>query len=115
MLEDSLQFELTGATDQGSHSSLATVAADVDGNRMTLRALEPLLQRNDPALLGAAEQSLDDLDATVSGLRTRRGWPALSALSRAGRERLNGAVAGTLETLAPIPTELEILPTHDNG
>lgn len=115
VLENTMQFELTGDTDEGSHSNLATVAANIDGTEMTLKALKPLLQQNDPAKLSQAEASLAALDKTVSGLRKDGTWPALDSLGRTRREQLNAAVAQTLETLAPIPTELEILPTHDNG
>ena len=44
ILENTLQFELTGETDQGSHTGLATAAANVQGTEMTLGAIAPLLQ-----------------------------------------------------------------------
>ncbi|SDT47501.1 peptidase M75 family protein [Microlunatus soli] len=115
VLENTMQFVLTGADDQGSNSGLATLAADIDGTRMTLSALRPVLRRNDPTLLAAVTRSLDELDALVTRARSAAHTDAVGALSGTARERLNGAVGDTLETLAPIPTELEILTTQDNG
>lgn len=115
VLENTMQFELTGHTDQGSHSNLATLSADIDGTRMTLAALQPVLQQNDPALLAAAQESLTRLDTLVAGYRSSEHTNTSTELTGIQRERLDGALAGSLETLAPIPTELEILTTHENG
>jgi hypothetical protein len=116
ILENTLQFELTGDTDEGSHSNLATVSANIDGTLMTLRALTPLLEQNDPALLGRARAAVSRLDRLVVGLRRPDGsWPALQSLTEEQRQQLDGTLAGTLETLAPIPTELEVLTTHDDS
>ncbi|QGN32812.1 peptidase M75 family protein [Microlunatus sp. Gsoil 973] len=116
ILENTLQFTLTGQDDLGSHSSLATVTAAIDGTRMTLEALTPLLEQNDPGLLTSAEKAVDHLDGVLTDLRNSdRSWPALAGLTVAGRERLEGTLAGTLETLAPIPTELEVLTTRDDS
>jgi iron uptake system EfeUOB component EfeO/EfeM len=116
ILENTLQFELTGDTDEGSHSNLATMSANIDGTRMTLGALAPLLEQNDPVLLTGARAALDRLDRLLLGLRRPDGsWPALTSLTDRQRQELNGTLAGTLEKLAPIPTELEVLFIHDNN
>lgn len=44
------EFELTGRTDFGSHSSLATVAANLAGTRMVLGMITRLLRVRYPAL-----------------------------------------------------------------
>ena len=115
VLENTLQFELTGATDQGSHTNLATAKANLDGTRMTLAALTPVLRHNDPALLATATRSLDRLGQVLAADHRGGRWLGLDELSTNGRERLDGTLAQTLEQLAPIPTELEILTTHDDG
>lgn len=116
ILENTLQFTLTGQDDFGSHSGLATLSANIDGTRMTLKAETPLLEQNDPALLASAKKAVDQLDSELTSLRGKDGsYPALDSLSTAQRERLNGTLSGTLESLAPIPTELEVLVTQDNS
>ena len=115
ILENTLQLTLTSQDDLGSHSGLATTAANIDGTRMTLKALTPLLQQNDPALLASARQAIDRLDAVVTALHGPHGYPPLRSLSTAQRERLDGTVSGTVESLDPIPTELEVLVTQDNS
>jgi high-affinity iron transporter len=116
ILEDTLQFELTTATDQGSHSNLATAMANLDGTRLTLDALAPLLSRHDPGLLRTARSGLSGLERTLT--RYRRGdgsWSPVQSLTRRQREEIDGRLASVLEVLASIPTELEILTTHDDG
>ena len=88
--ENALQFELTGRTDFGSHSALATVAANLDGTRTVLAMLTPLLRARYPALdqtLAALHQAQADLAA-----QDRRGhWTAARRAApadpRAGRLR----------------------------
>ena len=116
ILENTLQFTMTGQDDLGSHSGLATLSANIDGTRMTLKALTPLLDQNDPALLASATKAVDHLDGVLTPLRNKDGsYPALDSLTTAQRERLNGTLSGTLESLDPIPTELEVLVTQDNS
>lgn len=116
ILENALQLTMTGQDDLGSHSGLATLSANIDGTRMTLKALTPLLDQNDPALLASATQAVDQLDGVLTQLRGQDGnYPALDSLTTPQRERLDGTLSGTLESLAPIPTELEVLVTQDNS
>jgi high-affinity iron transporter len=116
ILENTLQFELTAATDQGSHSNLATAMANLDGTRLTLDALAPLLSRNDPGLLHAARSGLTGLGRTLIAARGGDGrWPPVQSLTIRQRAEIDGRLAAALEQLAPIPTELEILTTHDDG
>src|SRR5262249_35720428 len=58
ILENALQFELTGDTDHGSHTNLAAVRADVDATRMVLQALRPLLARTEPQRLARIDHDL---------------------------------------------------------
>ena len=54
ILENTLQFDLTGDSDQGSHTALATARANVDGTRSLLAAVTPLLRPRAPELLAAS-------------------------------------------------------------
>ena len=70
--EDSIQLDLTGRSDFGSGTSLATARAGLDGTAELLKVLHPLLAPSDPALsaltgrLKGAEGDLDD--AVARGL-----------------------------------------------
>jgi iron uptake system component EfeO len=99
--ENALEFELTGRTDFGSHSNLATIAANLEGTSTVLGILDPLLTSRDPQL----PQTLDLLakakgDVAASG-------SDLSALSTAQRERLDADLSQLSEELAPIASILE--------
>lgn len=99
--ENALQFELTGQTDFGSNSNLATVRANLDGTQAVLAILKPLLTPRYPALaqldreLATAEH---DLDAQHHGVA----WTPLAKLTRPQRERINADISELTELLAPI-------------
>jgi iron uptake system EfeUOB component EfeO/EfeM len=111
ILENTLQFELTGETDQGSHTGLATAAANVQGTEMTLGALAPLLQQRDPALLAATTNDLHGLATLIDSYRSPAGaWTPVQSLAQAQREDLDGAIGNYLETVSPLPDLLELTP-----
>ena len=120
ILENTLQFVLTGDADQGSGTELATARANVDGTRLSLTALAPLLTDRDPKLLGRANRGLDRLAALLDSYRAPDGtWTPLDALTTPQRERLDATVGAVLETLAPVPPLLEVeqgeLREHEDG
>jgi iron uptake system component EfeO len=105
--ENALQFELTGRTDYGSHSNLATVQANLAGTVTVLDILKPLIASRYSAFsltlveVAAAQQDL-------ARLRPASGdWPALSALTRAQHERVDSDVSELTELLAPIASICE--------
>ena len=109
ILENSLQFELTGETDDGSHTNLATVRANVDGTMMTLQAVTPLLRQRNPALLRQVTTGLAQLATLLDQYQHPAGtWVPLDSLTQTQREQLDGAVSELVEQLAPIPDILEL-------
>jgi iron uptake system component EfeO len=104
--ENAVQFELTGQSDFGSHSNLATVRANLDGTRAVLAIIRPLLTGRYPQLPtldGEVARTGTDLDR----LRGRTGWPALDALPTGERERINADLSQLSELLAPVASILE--------
>ena len=97
ILENTLQFQLTGEADQGSGTSLRTAAANLEGTRAVLDALRPLLRPRYPGLPGV-DVWMDRLAALLKGRSDVR------RLSLAERERLDGTAGELLERLAPIAT-----------
>ncbi|WP_131767078.1 iron uptake transporter permease EfeU [Candidatus Protofrankia californiensis] len=112
ILENTLQFQLTGSADQGSGSVLATASANTDGTRELLEIISPLLTTRAPDALAAAERRLDAFATLLRQIGNPAGtWIAPDRLPLADRQRLNGSLGGLLETLAPIPDVLEIRST----
>jgi iron uptake system component EfeO len=97
ILENTLQFQLTGKADQGSGTTLKTAAANVEGTREVLGVLRPLLRDRYPAL-PQVYTWLDRFDAQL------KGRSSVDRLSTTERERLNGTAGRLLELLAPIAT-----------
>jgi iron uptake system EfeUOB component EfeO/EfeM len=109
ILENTLQFELTGETDEGSHTNLATAWANVQGTQLALHAITQLLSASSPGLVSAARRGLAGLEARLAAYRRPNGsWEALQALTRPQRERLDAATSGLLERLELVPDRLEI-------
>nr|WTB33796.1 EfeM/EfeO family lipoprotein [Streptomyces sp. NBC_00830] len=105
--EDSIQADLTGRSDFGSGTSLATARAGLDGTAELLKVLRPLLETRDPGLsrlnsrLRLAQQDLD-------AVRSDGGWPAPGSLPRAERERVNADFGDLAEQLARVAVIFDV-------
>jgi iron uptake system component EfeO len=102
ILENALEFQLTGHDDYGSGSTLATTQANVAGTMELLTILHPLLASR-YAGLPAVYTWLDRLQALLDQNKRPNGqWLALSALSQSRRQQIDAACSQALEELAPI-------------
>ncbi|MCK7622554.1 FTR1 family protein [Streptomyces sp. RS10V-4] len=108
ILENTLQFELTGDTDEGSGTNLATADANLTGTRELLDVLNPLITRRDPQLLATIGDDIDRLQKLLDGAHHDGTWTPVEKLDATTRQRLNGATGELLEHLAPVPDLLEI-------
>ncbi|MCX4852846.1 iron uptake transporter permease EfeU [Streptomyces canus] len=108
ILENTLQFELTGDADQGSGTELATADANLTGTRELLAVLRPLLATRAPHLLPAADADLARLQKLLDSAHHGGSWTPVDRLDTIDRARLNGATGQLLEDLSPVPDLLEI-------
>jgi high-affinity iron transporter len=115
ILENTLQFELTGATDEGSHSNLGTAWANVQGTQLAVDALHPALERADSQLAHDAPAGLDRLGAMLGAYRQGGGWKPLDSLTTAQHQRIDGATSSLLEQLELIPDKLQPAPSGGEG
>jgi iron uptake system component EfeO len=104
--ENALQFDLTGETDYGSGSSLASVDAELDGTSELLGLMRPVLRSRYPDL-GEADHALARAKTDVSGEFNRGTWTPLPRLTRASRERIDSDLSGLTALLAPIASIAE--------
>jgi len=105
--EDSIQLDLTGRSDFGSGTSLATARAGLDGTEELLKVLRPLLAPRD-ARLPEIESSLHTAEQDLDALRSKDGWRAPGSLPRAERERIDSDFGGLVENLAPVAVIFDI-------
>jgi high-affinity iron transporter len=119
ILENTLQFQLTGELDEGSGDELALAWADVQGTQLSLAAIRALLQANDPRVLARLTAGLNQMAAAFTAYEQPDGsWTPLSALTTIQRERLDGQLGALLQELDRVPDVLDvpILPaTADTG
>ncbi len=108
ILENTLQFELTADTDEGSGSNLATARANLDGTVELIDVLRPLITRRDPHRLPVVDADTARLRTLLDGARTGGTWTPVGSLDATTRARINGATGQLLEDLAPVPDLLEI-------
>jgi iron uptake system component EfeO len=102
IMENALQFELTGQADQGSGTGLATVGANLDGTQAVLKALAPLMTKRYAGWPQVAIWIARTRAIVAAAHRPDGTWIAPTALDPQTRKRLDAAVGQLVEVLAPI-------------
>ncbi|MDX6281595.1 MAG: iron uptake system component EfeO [Kribbellaceae bacterium] len=102
IMENALQFELTGQADQGSGTGLATIGANLDGTQAVLHAIAPLMTKRYSGWPQVATWIATTRGLVAKGHRPDGTWIAPTALDQQTRRRLNAAVSQLVEVLAPI-------------
>jgi high-affinity iron transporter len=110
ILENTMQYEMTGETDQGSHTNLATAWANVEGAQLALDALGPALQQSGPGELPRLQHGLATMAAAFKAYEASNGtWAPLGSLTTSQHESLDGQLGGVLEGLSVLPELLQPL------
>jgi iron uptake system component EfeO len=107
ILENALEFQLTGHDDYGSGTTLATTLANIQGTRELLSLLHPLLATRYSGL-PAVYTWLDRLQALLQAQRQPDGtWVPVSQLSQPASQAIDAACGQALQELAPIASIAE--------
>jgi iron uptake system component EfeO len=107
VLENALQFQLTGNDDYGSGTTLATTLANIQGTRYLLSLLQPLLAPR-YAGLPAVDSGLDRLQSLIEKEQRPNGtWVPVAALPASARQAIDAACGAVLQSLAPIASITE--------
>jgi iron uptake system component EfeO len=104
IMENTLEFELTGRTDYGSGTNIATALANLDGSKAVLAELRPLLETRMPNLSDVDAWFDRTEKALTAAARPDSGWTPVSQLDHTVRQRINAAVSELTELLAPVAT-----------
>jgi iron uptake system component EfeO len=104
IMENTLEFELTGRTDYGSGTNIATALANLDGSKAVLTVLHPLLETRMPNLSDVDTWFDRTEKALSSAQRADGGWTPVPQLDHTLRQRINAAVSELTELLAPVAT-----------
>jgi iron uptake system component EfeO len=107
ILENALEFQLTGHDDYGSGTTLATTVANITATRVLLALLHPLLVPRYPGL-PSVYTGLDQLQALLEKEHLPNGWwVPVSSLPTATRQQIDAACDQVLQELAPIASITE--------
>ena len=102
ILENALQFELTGEADAESGTELATVDANLTGTLAALAPLRGILATRYPQMK-QADAAIEQSRTLVESFRGADGaWRPLSDLGRPQRQQLNASISKTVELLANV-------------
>ncbi|HEV2346824.1 MAG TPA: iron uptake transporter permease EfeU [Actinocrinis sp.] len=108
ILENALQFQLTGISDYGSGTALATVSANLHGTQVVLGTLIGLIEPRDPQALTAINTWIKTVAADLDAAHDPDGsWTALNQLSTTRRQKIDGDLGQLLEQLSVVPDLLE--------
>jgi iron uptake system component EfeO len=107
ILENTLQFQLSGHDDYGSGTTLATAYANTQGTQAVLSMLTGLITARNPALLTAIDRGVATVQADLLACRDAHGtWIAAAALPQPRRQKLDGDLGALLERLDAVPNLL---------
>jgi iron uptake system EfeUOB component EfeO/EfeM len=106
ILENALEFQVSGANDYGSGTSLATTYANTQGTGGVLATIAPLIAARQPALLTAIEAGIATVQADLLGCRHADTWIAADQLPPTLRQKLDADLGALLEQLAVVPNLL---------
>jgi iron uptake system component EfeO len=101
IIENAIQFELNAETDEGSHTNLATVGANLVGAAKALSFVAPLLHTRYPQL-PATERALGAAQQLVAGVVRKDPATPLRALNVRVREQVDASLENLVELLAPV-------------
>jgi len=101
IMENALQFQVSGHDDYGSGTTLATTGANITGTEVLLTELHPVLAPR-YAGLPAVSTWLNRLQKLIEATHTSSGWTAVGKLPTPARQAIDAATSQALVELAPI-------------
>ncbi|HEX3648249.1 MAG TPA: iron uptake transporter permease EfeU [Pseudonocardiaceae bacterium] len=108
ILEDAQRDHLSGNSDMGAGSGFAETMADVDGTRVVLTELAPLIEQRRAGLVARVRSDLDVLAQALAATRHDGVWDNEKTAPIAQRQRVDAAIGQELEDISPVPDLLEI-------
>jgi iron uptake system component EfeO len=107
VMENALEFQLTGHDDYGSGTTLATTLANISATRYLLSLLHPLLVPRYPGL-PSVYSSLDQLQSLLEKEHLPNGsWVSVSDLPASARQQIDAACSQVVQDLSPIASIAE--------
>ena len=108
ILEDAQRDHLSGNSDMGAGTGFPETLADVDGTRVVLGELAPLIEQRKAGIVTKVQADLDVLQQALLATRHNGVWDNEKTAPIEERNRVNAAIGQELEDISPVPDLLEI-------
>ncbi len=102
LLEEVASSKISGEEDRYSHTDLWDFQANIDGAQKIVALVEPLIQKEDPALIKTVNDNFATVDTILAKYKTADGFETYDKLSDADRKALAGPVTALAEDLSKL-------------
>ena len=104
LIEETSQSEITGEEERYSHTDLVTFWANVEGSRKIVDLIEPMVRKNDSALVDKIYGAFDSISSTVDKYRSNDpgGFVGYQQLTDADKDTLKSVLAQLAEDLSKL-------------
>lgn len=104
LIEETSQSKITGEEERYSHTDLVTFWANVEGSRKIVELIEPMVRRNDAALVDTIYGAFDSISSTMEKYRSTDpgGFVGYEKLTDADKDTLKTVLAQLAEDLSKL-------------
>ncbi|MGX8010980.1 imelysin family protein [Mesorhizobium sp. ORM8.1] len=102
LLEEVASSKISGEEDRYSHTDLWDFQANIDGAQKIVALVEPLVSKEDPALIKTVNDNFATVDGILAKYKTADGYETYDKLSDADRKALAGPVTALAEDLSKL-------------
>ncbi|MDP5255134.1 MULTISPECIES: iron uptake system protein EfeO [unclassified Vibrio] len=102
LIEEVAASKISGEEDRYSHSDLWDFQANVDGSKKIVSLLKPILQQENPELLGRIEANFKTVDTILARYKQGQGYKTYDHLTKNDRKALQGPITVLAEDLSQL-------------
>ncbi len=102
LLEEVASSKISGEEDRYSHTDLWDFQANIDGAQKIVALVQPLVEKEDPALIRTVNDNFTTVDTILAKYKTADGFETYDRLSENDRKALAGPVTALAEDLSKL-------------
>ncbi len=102
LIEEVAATKVSGEEDRYSHTDLWDFQANIDGAQKIVALVQPLVEKEDPALIKTVNDNFTTVDTILAKYKTADGFETYDKLSENDRKALAGPVTALAEDLSKL-------------